>query len=602
MRSGRREDWLVFEGPDNGVNAWLRTKEASKDGSPYPVRANDIRAPATTPLDVRQPAVEAVVCSSSSAAESVPPSRIGHTSERADEAASNKIPVPAPSRPETPDKVSLLADVKSNRSTKNTKPAPLRLERVPSRRFRSNSSPPSAPLPPITLHLVPTLPETQTGGDQALRTAVVKGEKQRKRGFLKGFLGSKRKLEGLEHPSAPPALSSVQSATDAHQVERETSSKAATASGSHPRSRREETRPQDASETRDGPWGTARKRMAGVAEGNPSRINRSDSFLRPLRLMGTKGPANLEQSTASPRVVHEKPADPTAAPDVQHAGAASAERDNGVTKSSGRMTTPSADKTDGADRNMSMGLTAAGKELHVDKEPKRAHETIRPSSEAELERRLAEAQRHAEQQGAPRLNASAYPVRTKFVPRHIDSGDPVAVTDSMIDPPSEGTDGADTGERASFEAGPETPPDGNESEARDSSEDDKDASSSIPSDEEDSEMSPTPLNSHGPSSFLGKTFDGLPFGPDVPAVSQDGSTTQKKSAEATVCPAGVAGGSMAAAHCGADSCPCAGLCGSSKRIVSPLLAPDRHIWRRVPRGTRTQHACSVMCPQSSPSR
>ena len=466
--------------------------------------------------------------SSSSVAEGVPPSRIGHTSERADEAASEKIPVPEPSRPETLDKASLLIEAKSNGSMKNTTPTPLRLQRVPSRHHRTGSSPPSAPLPPITLHLVPTLPETQTGGDQALRTAVVAGEKERKRGFLRGLLGSKRKLEGLEHPSAPPALSSVQSATDVHQVEGETSPKAATASGSHPRSRREETRPQDASDTRNGPWETARNRMAvkGVGDGDPSMVNKRASFLRPLRLLDKKGPAHLEQSKVSPRVEHAEPADPTAAPDVRHSGAASAERDNGVTKSSGRMITPSADKTDGASRNMVMGVKAAVNELHVDEEPPRAHETTRPSSEAELERRLAEAQRHAEQQGAPRLNASAYPVRSKFGPRHTDLGDPVAVTDSRTDRPSEVTDGADTGERASFEAGPETPPDGNESEARDSSEDDKDVSSSIPSDEEDSEMSPTPLNSPGPGSFLGKTFDGLPFGPDVPAVSQDGSTTQ----------------------------------------------------------------------------
>lgn len=81
------------------------------------------------------------------------------------------------------------------------RPIPLDLPLPPLRRSTSHS-PPSAPLPPITLRLDPKLP----GGEHAptLVSAIGTGEKERKRGFLKGLIGRKKQVDVPPVPILPP--------------------------------------------------------------------------------------------------------------------------------------------------------------------------------------------------------------------------------------------------------------------------------------------------------------------------------------------------------------------------------------------------------------
>lgn len=75
---------------------------------------------------------------------------------------------------------------------------------------RSFDAPPSAPLPPITLHIDPNLPGGEYGS--VPRTALLKGETEKRRGFLRGLL--RRKKDVRDSPVVPPGVLPQVSFTD----------------------------------------------------------------------------------------------------------------------------------------------------------------------------------------------------------------------------------------------------------------------------------------------------------------------------------------------------------------------------------------------------
>lgn len=251
-----------------------------------------------------------------------------------------------------------------------------------------------------------------------------------------------------------------------------------------------------------------KKRIAVVGEPSPPAAVESASFLRPLKLVGTKTTPRERKQEAQPL--------PANAPPVTRSYALSNNSSlqmGDSDKSVRPQEAPAPAETEMDETILQPGPAIDKENLLVGHALPQVQSDNRPSSEIELEGRLAEARHHARNQHISRAtgrgNFQATAAQAVFDGSQLVNPDShFKETDYGRDsfPQNEAEPNARLGGASSADSMNLT----DHHKADDWDESDDDARSSISLGEAE-----TPR----PTTFLGKTYEGLPFGPDVPAVS-----------------------------------------------------------------------------------
>lgn len=416
-------------------------------------------------------------------------------------------------------------------TAKTHKIRPEALQPIPPRRNRSatSSSPPSAPLPPITLRLDPTLPGGGLEVEPALRTAVGKGEQARKRGFLRGLLGKKRKDEADDRSGedASERYGEVERITPPKPVvtvgvEAELSESDAQSTERHDRVNAPQSTKSAVSVAEEAPHADPAAMAMNVT---PPQEASSRSFLRPLRLLGskTKSKESLrDEQDRSTQAKNESSFQSDASSDTSSFEIIDLDQQSrkGEDIAPRTITDPPPDHPRFQEEVQNPPDVASIRPV--------PGQVVEPAGEAsELDRRLAQAQRLGQFQSRSELtihqakiaHRNAHSEALDFiVPKEAAEGD----SDHQDEDAKRHRPRGELKEELSGRAANVSEvPSGDDKDKNASSDlDDGDSDGSESQDGVSTPSTPAVPDNDQPTSFLGKTFEGLPFGPDVPAVSK----------------------------------------------------------------------------------